>query len=83
MYSSVSPPHGEQEGTAYKGHFAGTCYHRLFVFAQFRDLERSAPAEKILRLIDELRRRPPRHRTERGDGRTVAARLWLSRNRAQ
>lgn len=25
--SSVSPPHGDQEGTAYNGHFACTCYH--------------------------------------------------------
>jgi len=42
MDSSVSPTHGEQEGTAYNGHFACTCYHPLFVFNQFGDLERSA-----------------------------------------
>ncbi len=42
MDSSVSPTHGEQEGTAYNGHFACTCYHPLFVFNQFGDLERCA-----------------------------------------
>jgi len=40
MDSSVSPTHGEQEGTAYNGHFRCTCYHPLFVFNQFGDLER-------------------------------------------
>ncbi|MCH8139584.1 MAG: IS1380 family transposase, partial [Proteobacteria bacterium] len=40
MDSSVSPTHGDQEGTAYNGHFACTCYHPLFVFNQFGDLER-------------------------------------------
>ena len=40
--SSVSPTHGEQEGTAYNGHFGCTCYHPLFVFNQFGDLERCA-----------------------------------------
>src|SRR5919206_156452 len=42
MDSSVSPTHGEQEGSAYNGHFGGTCYHPLFVFNQFGDLERCA-----------------------------------------
>jgi hypothetical protein len=42
MDSSVSPTHGEQKGTAYNGHFACTCYHPLFVFNQFGDLERCA-----------------------------------------
>jgi|NGEPerStandDraft_6_1074524.scaffolds.fasta_scaffold192094_2 hypothetical protein len=32
--------YGDQEGTAYNGHFACTCYHPLFVFNQFGDLER-------------------------------------------
>lgn len=40
MDSSISPTHGEQEGTAYNGHFGCTCYHPLFVFNQFGDLER-------------------------------------------
>ena len=38
--SSVSPTHGDQEGAAYNGHFGCTCYHPLFVFNQFGDLER-------------------------------------------
>ena len=40
MDSSVSPTHGDQEGTAYNGHFGSTCYHPLFLFNQFGDLER-------------------------------------------
>ena len=32
MASSVSPTYGDQEGTAYNGHFGCTCYHPLFVF---------------------------------------------------
>jgi hypothetical protein len=39
--SSVSPTHGGQEGTAYNGHFECTCYHPLFCFNQFGDLERT------------------------------------------
>ena len=42
MDSSVSPTHGEQEMSAWNGHFACTCYHPLFVFNQFGDLERCA-----------------------------------------
>src|ERR671926_392195 len=42
MDSSVSPTYGEQEGTAYNGHFGCTCYHPLFVFNQFGDVERCA-----------------------------------------
>ena len=42
MDSSVSPTYGEQEGTAYNGHFGCACYHPLFVFNQFGDLERCA-----------------------------------------
>ena len=42
MDSSVSPTHGEQEGGNYNGHFGCTCYHPLFVFNQFGDLERCA-----------------------------------------
>jgi hypothetical protein len=40
MDSSESPTWGEQEGSAYNGHFRCTCYHPLFVFNQFGDLER-------------------------------------------
>ena len=42
MDSSVSPTHGEQELSAWNGHFECTCYHPLFVFNQFGDLERGA-----------------------------------------
>jgi hypothetical protein len=40
MDSSGSPTFGEQEGSAYNGHFGCTCYHPLFVFNQFGDVER-------------------------------------------
>jgi len=40
MDSSVSPTHGDQEGTAYNGHFGCTCYHPLFLFNHMGDLER-------------------------------------------
>jgi len=38
--SSVSETYGRQEGTAYNGHFECLCYHPLFLFNQFGDLER-------------------------------------------
>jgi len=41
MDSSVSETYGEQEGTAYNGHFECNCYHPLFLFNQFGDLERT------------------------------------------
>src|SRR6195256_5304642 len=40
MDSSVSPTHGEQENSVWNGHYACICYHPLFVFNQFGDLER-------------------------------------------
>jgi hypothetical protein len=42
MDSSESPTYGEQEGSAHNGHFGCTCYHLLFVFNQFGDVERCA-----------------------------------------
>jgi hypothetical protein len=39
MDSSESPTFGQQEGSAWNGHFSCTCYHPLFVFNQFGDLE--------------------------------------------
>ena len=42
MDSSESPTHGQQEGSAWNGHFGCTCYHPLFVFNQLGDLERCA-----------------------------------------
>ena len=41
MDSSVSETYGQQEGSAYNGHFGCTCYHPLFCFNQFGDLERA------------------------------------------
>ncbi|HEX6014024.1 MAG TPA: IS1380 family transposase, partial [Geminicoccaceae bacterium] len=38
--SSESPTYGEQEGSAWNGHFRCTCYHPLFLFNQFGDPER-------------------------------------------
>ena len=40
MDSSVSPTHGEQEMSFWNGHYECICYHPLFVFNQFGDLER-------------------------------------------
>jgi len=37
--SSESPVHGNQEGSAYNGHFESTCYHPLFFFNNFGDCE--------------------------------------------
>jgi hypothetical protein len=40
MDSSVSPTYGNQEGSAYNGYFGCTCYHPIFCFNQFGDIER-------------------------------------------
>ena len=40
MDSSVSETYGNQEGSAYNGYFECTCYHPLFCFNQYGDLER-------------------------------------------
>jgi len=37
--SSESPVHGNQEGSAYNGHFESTCYHPLFCFNNYGDCE--------------------------------------------
>ena len=41
MDSSESKTHGEQQGSAYNGYFECTCYHPLFLFNQYGDLERA------------------------------------------
>lgn len=41
MDSSQSETYGEQEGSAWNGHFRCTCYHPLFLFNQDGDLERA------------------------------------------
>jgi hypothetical protein len=38
--SSLSETYGHQQGSVYNGYFACTCYHPLFLFNQFGDLER-------------------------------------------
>jgi len=40
MDSSISPTYGDQEGTAYNGHFGCACYHPLFLFNHMGELER-------------------------------------------
>jgi hypothetical protein len=40
MDSSVSETDGHQEGAAYNGYFACTCYHPLFLFNQFGVVQR-------------------------------------------
>ena len=42
MDSSESPVHGEQERSAWNGHFQSKCLYPLFVFNQFGDLEQCA-----------------------------------------
>jgi hypothetical protein len=37
MDSSESPVHGQQEGSAYNGHFESVCYHPLFLFNEHGD----------------------------------------------
>ncbi len=39
MDSSEFPVHGNQEGSAYNGHFCSRCYHPLLVFNQFGDCD--------------------------------------------
>jgi hypothetical protein len=39
MGSSVRPTYGNQEGSAHNGYFEGTCYHPLFCFSQFGEVE--------------------------------------------
>ncbi len=41
MDSSVSETYGQQEGSAYNGHFGCDCYHPLFLFNQDGDVERT------------------------------------------
>jgi hypothetical protein len=55
MASSVSETHGEQQGSAYNGHFGCTCYHPLVVFNQFGDLERCALRPGNVHSADGLR----------------------------
>jgi len=53
--SSVSETYGQQEGSAYNGHFGCTCYHPLFCFNQFGDLERALLREGNVASADDWR----------------------------
>ena len=55
MDSSVSETYGQQEGSAYNGHFGCTCYHPLFCFNQFGDLERALLREGNVASADDWR----------------------------
>src|SRR3954452_21497846 len=55
MDSSESPTFGQQEGSAWNGHFRCTCYHPLFLFNQFGDLERCALRPGNVHSADEWR----------------------------
>jgi hypothetical protein len=55
MDSSVSETYGQQEGPAYNGHFGCTCYHPLFCFNQFGDLERALLREGNVSSADDWR----------------------------
>ena len=52
MDSSVSPTYGEQELNVWNGHYECTCYHPLFVFNQFGDLERCSSRAGNVRSAD-------------------------------
>ena len=47
MDSTEIPVHGEQEQTAYNGHFESTCYHPLLLFNGEGDCLAANPAERV------------------------------------
>jgi hypothetical protein len=53
--SSVSETYGQQEGSAYNGYFGCECYHPLFCFNQFGDLERALLREGHVASADDWR----------------------------
>jgi hypothetical protein len=55
MDSSVSETWGQQEGTAYNGHFGCTCYHPLFLFNQEGDVERALLRQGNVHSADDWR----------------------------
>ncbi len=55
MDSSDSPTFGQQEGGAFNGHFSCTCYHPLFIFNQFGDLEHAILRPGNVHSADEWR----------------------------
>ncbi len=55
MDSSVSPTHGQQEGSMYNGHFGCMCYHPLFIFNQDGDVEQALLREGNVHSADDWR----------------------------
>jgi hypothetical protein len=55
MDSSASETYGEQEGSAYNGHFRCTCYHPLYCFNQFGDLEQAMLRNGNVHSVDDWR----------------------------
>jgi len=53
--SSVSETYGRQEGSAYNGYFGCECYHPLFCFNQFGDVERALLREGNVASADDWR----------------------------
>jgi len=53
MDSSVSETYGKQVGSAYNGHFRCTCYHPLFCFNPFGDLEQAMLRNGPVRSADD------------------------------
>jgi hypothetical protein len=49
MDASESPTYGDQEGSAYNGHFGCTRYHPLFVFNQLGRAVRFAIQQRAQR----------------------------------
>ena len=43
MDSTESPVHGQQESSAYNGHFESVCYHPLLLFNQHYQSTESGP----------------------------------------
>src|SRR5450759_2699732 len=67
--SSESPVHGNQEGSAYNGHFCSTCYHPLFCFNNYGDCEGGGLEARQRPLRRRMGRVPGAHRQEiQGDG---------------
>ena len=61
MDSSESPTYGSQEGSAYNGYFDCTCYHPLFCFNQFGDVEGSMLREGNVHSAQDWRSLPEGH----------------------
>ena len=83
MDSSVSPAYGDQEGTAYNGHFACTCYHPLFVSisSAIWNALRFVPATFIRRTVGRRRLSRSRPATEVSSNAATSAPMPPSQTR--